>query len=202
MKGWALAALLLTSSAVAQTDWPVEWQRCRAQAAPLARLACYDAIGASKAPAPASAHDAAPRSLIWRQIQAQEASRSGDSPLFMLGQLPDSDDLLLTRAALRGGTLAIGCNNAITRIWLRLDSPWVGDQVSASVDGEPAGNNWFVRDHGLLLEFGRGLPAIDELKHWSGQRELLLQASDGSSIRVDLSGMPEALQPLRQLCRW
>lgn len=200
MKYWVLAALLLTSSAVAQTNWPAEWQHCRTQAKPLVRLACYDAIGADTTPAGLS--DTTSRSLVWNQIQAQEASRNGDGPLFLLGQLPNSDDLLLTRAALRGGTLAIGCNNAITRIWLRLDSPWVGDQVSASVDGQPAGNNWFVRDHGLLLEFGRGLPAIEELKHWSGQHELLLQASDDSSVRVDLSGMLEALQPLRQLCRW
>lgn len=202
MKWWAFVALLLTSSAAAQTDWPAEWQRCRTQAAPLARLACYDAIGGRESSAPMDVRGATQRSLVWRQIQAQEASRTADSPLFLLSQLPDSADLLLTRAALRGGTLAIGCNNAITRIWLRLDSPWVGDQVIASVDGQPAGNNWFVRDHGQLLEFGRGLPAIDELKHWSGQRELLLQASDGTSVRVDVSGIHEALQPIRQLCRW
>lgn len=201
MKRWAAVVLLLTGSAAAQTDWPGQWQRCRAEPAPLARLACYDAIGAGQAQA-GEATVSAERSAFWRQIQAQEATRSGDSPLFILGQQPDSADLLLTRAALRGGTLAIGCSNAITRIWLRLDTPWSGDQVTSWVDGQPAANNWFVRDHGMLLEFGRGLPAIEELKHWSGQRELMLQAKDGMSVRVDLSGLQEALQPLRQQCRW
>ncbi|MGL6052164.1 MAG: type VI secretion system-associated protein TagO, partial [Aeromonas salmonicida] len=61
---------------------------------------------------------------------------------------------------------------------------------------------WFIRDQGLLLEYGRGLPAIEELKRWIGHRELQVKADNGALLRVDLSGLKEALLPLRQQCRW
>jgi len=54
------------------------------------------------------------------------------------------------------------------------------------------------------------LPAIEELKRWIGHRELQVRADNGTQaraangvmLRVDLSGLKEALAPLRQQCRW
>ncbi len=76
--------------------------------------------------------------------------------------------------------------------------------MQIALDGEPSrqSQSWFVRDQGLLLEYGRGLPAIEELKRWLGARELQVEADNGAILRVDLSGLKEALQPVRQQCRW
>ncbi|WP_264372076.1 type VI secretion system-associated protein TagO [Aeromonas schubertii] len=101
---------------------------------------------------------------------------------------------------MRGATLSIACASSITRIRVRLDTPWQGE-VQGEVDGKPASASWFVRDGGYLLEFGRGLPAIDELKRWSAGRELILRG-EGAQLRVDLTGLGAALAPLRQQCRW
>nr|WED69478.1 type VI secretion system-associated protein TagO [Pectobacterium colocasium] len=63
-------------------------------------------------------------------------------------------------------------------------------------------DSWFIRNRGLLLESGRGLPAIDALKRWIGHRELVLNGADGHSLRIELAGLGEALAPLRQQCHW
>jgi type VI secretion system protein VasI len=195
-----LPLLLVTSSAVAPLDM-ASWQACRREPSPLIRLACYDALGNGVTQA---SEGGAPKSAAWQAIWAQEQARTPDSPPFLLQQDEGRGSATLTRPALRGATLAIGCVDSITHIRLRLDSPWAGETVQVELDGQPSSSaqNWFIRDQGLLLEYGRGLPAIEELKRWIGHRELQVRADNGALLRVDLSGLKEALLPVRQQCRW
>lgn len=195
-----LLPLLLASAAEPQFDL-AGWQQCRREASPLVRLACYDAIGSGGEPATESG---AAKSPAWQAIWDQEQSRTPDSPPFLLQRDPSRGSEILTRPALRGATLSIGCVDSITHIRLRLDSPWAGENVQVTLDGQPSSGaqSWFIRDQGLLLEYGRGLPAIEELKRWLGHRELQVRADNGALLRVDLSGLKTALAPLRQQCRW
>ncbi|WP_323981310.1 type VI secretion system-associated protein VasI [Aeromonas media] len=195
-----LPLLLATSAAGVPLDM-ARWQACRQEPSPLVRLACYDAIGNGAASA---AEGAAPKSAAWQAIWAQEQVRTPESAPFLLQSDAGSGSETLTRPALRGATLAIGCVDSITHIRLRLDSPWSGEKVQVELDGQPSAGSqsWFIRDQGLLLEYGRGLPAIEELKRWQGHRELQVRADNGALLRVDLSGLKEALAPLRQQCRW
>lgn len=195
-----LPLLLATSSAVAPLDM-VSWQACRREPSPLIRLACYDALGNGVTQ---TSEGGAPKSSAWQAIWAQEQARTPDSPPFLLQQDEGRGSATLTRPALREATLAIGCVDSITHIRLRLDSPWAGETVQVELDGQPSSSdqNWFIRDQGLLLEYGRGLPAIEELKRWIGHRELQVRADNGALLRVDLSGLKEALLPVRQQCRW
>lgn len=195
-----LPLLLATSGAGAQLDMP-RWQACRREPSPLIRLACYDAIGNGTAQ---TSEGSAPKSAAWQAIWAQEQARTPDSSPFLLQQDEGRGSETLTRPALRGATLAIGCVDSITHIRLRLDTPWAGDKVQIELDGQPSSSaqNWFIRDQGLLLEYGRGLPAIEELKRWIGHRELQVRADNGALLRIDLSSLKEALLPLRQQCRW
>ena len=197
----ALVPLLLASSAAQPSPELAQLQACRREPSPLVRLACYDAIGKGAA---GSEEGAVSRSPAWQAILTQEQGRQPDSPPFLPMQDEAGGSVTLTRPALRGATLAIGCVNSITHIRLRLDNPWVGERVQIALDGEPSrqSQSWFVRDQGLLLEYGRGLPAIEELKRWIGARELQVEADNGAILRVDLSGLKEALQPVRQQCRW
>lgn len=203
-----LPLLLATSGAVAPLDM-ASWQACRQEPSPLIRLACYDAIGNGLTQ---TNEGGLPKSAAWQAIWAQEQARTPDSPPFLLQRDEGRDSETLTRPALRGATLAIGCVDSITHIRLRLDSPWAGEKVLVELDGQPSAGSqsWFIRDQGLLLEYGRGLPAIEELKRWLGHRELQVRADNGTQaraangvvLRVDLSGLKEALAPLRQQCRW
>ncbi|MGN4933462.1 type VI secretion system-associated protein VasI [Aeromonas rivipollensis] len=192
--------LLAAGSAAPQLDMH-GWQQCRREPSPLVRLACYDALGNG---AVSAAEGGAPKSAAWQAIRDQEQGRTPDSPPFLLQSDEGRGSETLTRPALRGATLAIGCVDSITHIRLRLDAPWVGEQVQIALDGSPGNSaqGWFIRDKGMLLEYGRGLPAIEELKRWIGHRELQVRADNGVVLRVDLSGLKEALLPLRQQCRW
>ena len=195
-----LPLLLATGNAVPPLDMEA-WQACRREPSPLIRLACYDALGNEATP---SGSKESTKSPAWLAIAEQEQARVPDSPPFLLRQDEESATAVLTRPALRGATLAIGCVNSITHIRLRLDAPWRGETVEVALDGQAAhsSQSWFIRDQGLLLEYGRGLPAIEELKRWIGHRELQVQAANGALLRVDLSGLKEALIPVRQQCRW
>lgn len=128
-----------------------------------------------------------------------------DSPAFLLRSDPEQQTLTITRPA-SGAILAVSCSHSISQLRLRLDAPWQGDLVLSWLDGalSPAAPdaNWFIRDDGYLLEYGRGLPAIDELRRWFGHDELRLQNGQGREIRLQLDGLSSALQPLRQLCHW
>lgn len=195
-----LPLLLATGSALPSQDM-ASLQACRREPSPLIRLACYDAIGNGLAQ---TSEGGASKSAAWQAIWAQEQARTPESAPFLLQSDAGRGSETLTRPALRGATLAIGCVDSITHIRLRLDAPWVGERVQIELDGQPSRNaqSWFIRDQGLLLEYGRGLPAIEELKRWIGHRELQVKADNGALLRVDLSGLKEALLPLRQQCRW
>ncbi|WED78430.1 type VI secretion system-associated protein VasI [Aeromonas allosaccharophila] len=195
-----LPLLLATGNAVPLLDMAA-WQACRREPSPLIRLACYDALGNEAMP---SGSKESTKSPAWLAIEEQELARVPDSPSFLLRQDEESGTAVLTRPALRGATLAIGCVNSITHIRLRLDAPWRGETVEVALDGQAthSSQSWFIRDQGWLLEYGRGLPAIEELKRWIGHRELQVQAANGALLRVDLSGLKEALIPVRQQCRW
>jgi type VI secretion system protein VasI len=195
-----LPLLLAAGSAAPQPDMS-GWQQCRREPSPLIRLACYDALGGAADSVP---DGGVAKSAAWQGIWDQELARTPESPPFLLQSDPARGSETLTRPALRGATLAIGCVDSITHIRLRLDAPWVGEGVQLELDGSPSNSaqSWFIRDQGLLLEYGRGLPAIEELKRWLGHRELQVRADNGALLRVDLSGLKEALAPLRQQCRW
>jgi type VI secretion-associated protein, VC_A0118 family len=195
-----LLPLLLAGSTATPLDM-VHWQQCRDETAPLARLACYDSLGDKEV---STSEPAAIHSSTWQAIWAQEQRRTSDSSPFLLQQDVDRGSAILTRPALRGATLAIGCVDSITHIRLRLDSPWRGNQVQIALDGQfdERPQSWFIRDQGLLLEYGRGLPAIEELKRWLGHHELQVRSDHDVPLRIDLGGLKEALSPLRQLCRW
>ena len=197
----SLIPLLLASVTQGDALAP-QLQHCRAEPSPLVRLACYDAIGAETAPLV----EPVQQSLLWQEIWRQEQGRTAQDDPFLLGreegQAGEQTALLLTRPALRGATLAIACRDNITSLRLRLDEPWVGNRVETRLDGALRQGNWFVREQGLLLEYGRGLPAIEELKAWAGHRQLTLTAPRGRVLQFDLGGLGQALTPLRQQCRW
>lgn len=216
-----LLSLVSVSALSMEPEWSSRWQACRGEASPLIRLACYDGLGQIASPMtgnndeqrvePGSvSSNSKPRFLVsrsatWLAIDKQERGRMSDSPSFLLWSDPEQQEMTLTRPAL-GATLAVGCSHSITQLRFRLDSPWQDEQVRSLLDGHLSpmalDANWFIRDEGYLLEYGRGLPAIDELKRWAIHGELQLLDEKGQRIRVVLDGLEQALQPLRQLCRW
>ncbi|MBJ7223757.1 MULTISPECIES: type VI secretion system-associated protein VasI [unclassified Brenneria] len=183
-----MVPLLLAATASPDPAWRSLWEQCRNETSPEVRLACYDALS----------REAGRAGVISPSDNAASATGSA----FQLGREADSGDLTLTRALADGNVLAIGCASSITQLRLTLSRPWAGETVTSLLDGMTISDGWFVRNRGLLLESGRGLPAIETLKRWIGHRELVLSGADGDVLRIDLTGLGEALTPLRQQCRW
>lgn len=165
----------LLGGSAATTD--ARLQGCQQEQNGQLRLACYDALA---------------------RLKQQPTAENG----FQLTTDATTGDLTLTRQITPQTTFSVSCLNQITHLRVRLTQPWQGDVTAASTDGLPASASWFVRNQGRLLEFGRGLPAIDELRRWSGKSELVLNGSGDQQLHIALNGLDEALKPLRQQCHW
>lgn len=179
-----LSMLPLLASAL-HPDAPAQDARfalCQKEPEAQVRLACYDALARAR-------------------TLSGAADEAGDGFVLTQDSLSDGN-LTLSRKASAGETFSVACLNQITHVRVRLTLPWDGETVTSMTDGVPASGNWFVRDRGHLLEFGRGLVAIGELKRWAGLRELTLTSDSGREVRIPLSGLGEAVKPLRQQCRW
>ncbi|AIQ99823.1 hypothetical protein LG71_07915 [Pluralibacter gergoviae] len=177
-----LSLLPLLTSAFSPTlnaDEP-PFRQCQQESDAKVRLACYDALA--------------------RYRKAEDGSRQEHE--YRLQTDPLDGDLTLVRQLDTATTFSVSCLNTITHLRINFTLPWEGQHVNTSVDGLPFEGDWFVRDRGKLLEFGRGLPAINALKRWSQSQEVILTSDSGRKVRIPLTGFGEALKPLRQQCRW
>lgn len=175
--------LLLATAGTPDPAWLTLWEQCRSETTPEVRLACYDAL-----------------SREGERTGAMSSTEKGNA--FQLHREMGSGDMTLTRSLADGNVLVISCASNITQLRLTLSTPWVGETVNAQLDGIPSTDSWFIRNRGQLLEFGRGLPAIDALKRWIGHQQLMLSDAQGKTVPIDLTGLGEALAPLRQQCHW
>ncbi|MEH0833031.1 type VI secretion system-associated protein VasI [Pectobacterium cacticida] len=182
-----IAPLLLATAAPPAPAWQALWEQCRNETAAELRLACYDALG---------------REAERNGTLSQPHDKSPRHDTFTLGREAKSGDVTLTRELSDGNMLVISCASEITHLRLILRAPWEEATVTSQLDGVTVPDGWFIRNRGLLLESGRGLPAIETLKRWIGHRELVLNGEKGHVMRIDLTGLAEALAPLRQQCRW
>lgn len=176
-----LTLLPLLAALTGKSVAPGGLDKCQSEQDPTLRLACYDALA-----------------RFHQSVAKNQIHDSG----FQMTADPVEGDRVLIRTIPSVGMITVSCQSGITRLSVRPATPWQGDTVTADVDGEPASGNWFVRDQGQLLEFARGLPAIDELRHWFGHQALTLSNAHGQSIRLSLDGLESAIRPLRQQCRW
>lgn len=166
------------------------FRQCQQEGDAQVRLACYDALARYQS-APGE-QKAAPEKIV-----PVAASDEG----WRKKEIADSN-ITLERTVGNGAVFSVSCLDQITHVRVRLVQSWKGEDVTAAVDGMPASGNWFVRDNGHLLEFGRGLVAIDELKRWVRLSELTLGDGNGREVRIPLDGLGEAVKPLRLQCRW
>lgn len=176
-----LTLLPLLASLTGKPVVPGGLEKCQSEQVPTLRLACYDALAR------------------FRHAPAQQQARDSG---FQMTTDPAQGDRVLIRTLPSAGIITVSCQSGITRLSVRPATLWQGDTVKADVDGEPASGNWFVREQGQLLEFARGLPAIDELRRWFGHQALTLSNTHGQSLRLPLDGLESAIRPLRQQCRW
>jgi type VI secretion system protein VasI len=98
--------------------------------------------------------------------------------------------------------LALQCHNNITELTVMLPEPINRERVEVALGPERA--YWRVRDEGLVISAGRGLPAIRIVQQIVGQPDVRIhaEAQELDGLLFDLSGYAEAIRPLRQACGW
>ncbi len=183
---------------------------CTAESQRLARLACFDELfGTPITPAAPTEAPVSTLPVDWRLAYDMESDRQpGEGALYRhAGQ---QGGHLVTLAAL-GATpprplLTVQCHNNITELALMLPKPLASERVRLSFDsaGGIQEQVWRVRDEGLVVSAGRGLPAIRTLKGILSGERLRFSASDSplDGLIFDLAGLPAALAPLRKICGW
>ena len=202
-----LVGLTLVTNAWAETvSGPLgQAQACAAVDSRLERLGCYDALFQRENEAPATAD---PRSALWHAIHAQEAERSGDDMGLLVREV--GDDVRISVPALGSvpprPQLVFACDNNITRFQLHLPQALTAPRVQLRLlsNGRELEQVWQARDGGYVVSGGRGLPGIATLQQLLNGDELAL-ASDQAvldGLRFKIKGLRQAIQPLREACRW
>ncbi|WP_111415513.1 type VI secretion system-associated protein VasI [Billgrantia lactosivorans] len=204
----ALAASLALGDAWgATTDETLVAQarECATEPSRLERLGCYDALFMSRDEPTASE---GPRPALWHAVNAQEAERDDDDMGLLVRE--DTDGVRISVPALGSvpprPQLVIACEKSITRFQLHLpqalDAARV--QVRLRTDGRELEQAWQARDGGYVVSGGRGLPAIATLQQLLDAAELTF-ASDRAALddlRFEIDGLRQAVEPLRDACRW
>lgn len=119
-------------------------------------------------------------------------------------ELDIQPDALSLQQRIPGGRLLIRCQQRITHLSVHLDRP-LPDSAGAPellLDKLPYPVHWFLRQQRLVMESGRGLPAIAQLKSWLGAEAVQFKLDPEPSLQFDLHGLSAAIAPLRRECHW
>ncbi|WP_025809805.1 type VI secretion system-associated protein VasI [Pseudomonas chlororaphis] len=191
----------------------------------LERLACFDAAAgtppappAAQPPAPPPAVEPATRAPdITVLVHASEANRSRDQTASILTRsedaLPGQYKVVISAPALGGVAphpyLAISCLSNISRLQLLTAEPLPVNRVRIRLllDGRPItdARPWQVLEDGTVTDAGRGLVAIEQLRHLTRPGQQLEIESDHSpldGLRFDASALSGQMAQQREVCHW
>jgi type VI secretion system protein VasI len=196
---------LLAAQALLRSDEQPE-PNCQWLLSPLVRLACYERW-ASRHWAQPEVGEPAYRLLndaVPPHITAAGPVGSASTSAFELTTAPSRITLSQHN---NGATLRISCQQQITHLNIQLETPWPATTPSPELwlDQSPQPARWFIRQQGRVLESGRGLPAIAQLKNWLTAQQLRIstpQGQKGPEVQFTLRGLSEAIEPLRRECHW
>lgn len=184
------------------------------------RLACFDEAAGTPArvalPAPRQTgagpeHDA-PGVL---SVMANEAARAPGDLTFRLSVHDEGgraqQRLVISAPAIVSTEprpyLAISCVQSISRLQLitgqTIDANWVAVQLQGE-RGSTIATPWQVMENGQLLDAGRGLPAIEQIKKLIGAHRIQVVSDhpvvDG--LLFDAQGLDALIDQARKTCRW
>ncbi|KVH70270.1 hypothetical protein WJ42_30530 [Burkholderia cepacia] len=150
-------------------------------------------------------------------VQANEAKRRADDTGLLLMRMPEKlpgqDKVVISAPALGGSTpaptLAISCLQNISRLQLLTADalPFNRAKLRLLLDGRPvsASQPWQVLDDGTVTDAGRGLVAIEQLRHLTQPAQRLQIESDQApfdGLVFDVSRLHEQLVQQREACHW
>lgn len=191
----------------------------------LERLACFDAIAETPPTYPSQQPPAATAVAepevktphIKRLVNANEAGRRPEETASRISRsadaLPGQDKVVISAPALSGTAaetyLAISCLSNISRLQLLSADPLPVNHITIRLllDGTPITPTrpWQVLEDGTVSDAGRGLVAIEQLRHLTRPAQLLqVESNHGpfDGMRFDASALAEQMSRQREACQW
>lgn len=191
-------------------------QDCPAIVSNIERLACFDqAAGtpAHKAKKQWSAPELEATSVL--RVMANEATRTADDLTFRIGSQSEGSERapewVISAPAIASGDdpsyLAISCIQHISRLQLIARQPIGASWVTVRLKGEGGSTNatlWQVMENGQVLDAGRGLPAIEQIKQLIGAQriEVVSDHNEVDGLIFDAQGLDPLIRQVRSTCRW
>ncbi|MDF3832638.1 type VI secretion system-associated protein TagO [Cupriavidus basilensis] len=192
----------------------------------LERLACFDAA-AGTPPAPVQpAAESTPRSepapvaaepeivTLVKRNEAQRGAQGRGLRLLRTPDVPDGQEKILISAPAVGPgdvrlVLAISCLSNISRLQLVPGAPIDVNRVRLRLllDGRPLGASrpWNVLEEGQVVDAGRGLVAIEQLrplKAAAGRLQLESDYAPFDGATFDVSELHALMVHQREACHW
>lgn len=200
-------------------------QGCTQIVSSVERLACFDALAgtppsplqvpSAAAPEAVVADDRTPEIVVL--VRGNETDRRSDETASLVKRtadaLPGQEKVVISAPALDGALprtyLAISCLSNISRLQLLTPAPLPVNRVNIRLllDGRPitSARPWQVLDDGTVIDAGRGLVAIEQLRHLAHPGQVLEIESDHGpfdGLRFDVSVMARQMVQQREACRW
>jgi len=232
--GALLLAAAALAGGDAAADVMAAGRTCTTIVSAIERLACFDAqagtppAATAAIPAPAGAAPAAVAPTIApaeparvpdivRLVQRNESRRKADDAGVLLlragDAIPGQDKVVISAPALSGSEprplLAISCLQNISRLQLITAEPLDVNRVSIRMllDGRPVSDRrpWQVLDDGTVTDAGRGLVAIEQLRHLTRPSQQMQLESDHASfhgLSFDTAALHELMAQQREACHW
>lgn len=201
-------------------------QDCVRIVSAMERLACFDAQAGTppilhepqaEENVVATAPEPAPEPEIIALMRRAEAGRIQGQGGFRLLQeadaMPGQTRVVVSAPALGAVTsqvhLVISCLSNISRLQLVADSPIAADRMNIRLllDGRPLGDArpWQVLDDGQVVDAGRGLVAIDQLRQLAQAGSQLRIESDSAQVdglKFEASDLHRLITQQRKACHW
>ena len=135
--------------------------------------------------------------------------RAVDSRLFQWGRAPfgptgnQHGRLLVARADIGAGGLFLQAGELAAFMGKHINTGW----VTVRLRGDGGSTNetpWKVMENGQVLDAGRGLPAIEQIKKLIGAHriEVTSNHSEVDGLTFDAQGLDPLIRQARSTCRW
>lgn len=185
-------------------------QDCSRIVSNLERLACFDeAAGTPAHLVPMQWSPPEQDSPTVRRVLTHEAGRHPDDLTFRL--TPEDEGLTISAPAIASAAshsyLVISCLQNISRLQLVAAQPVDAGRVTVRLQGERSttvATPWQVTENGQVLDAGRGLPGIEQIKQLIGAHRIEVQSDNPSidGLVFDAQGLDPLIDEARKTCRW
>ena len=210
---------------------PAAMKTCTSIVSAIERLACFDALAGTppapvaatpatqqnEAPAAANSQKPAKPPTIVELVRLNEAKRAAGETGFRLSRteeaVPGRWSVVMSAPALGGATappiLAISCLSNISRLELLESQPITPNRMNIRLllDGQPisASVPWQVLEDGTVVDAGRGLIAIEQLRYLvkaGGRLQVESDYAPFSGLLFDATNLHNLMKQQREACHW